>query len=55
VQDEIDSKNYERTLAAARNQLGETAFHAAFAEGQRMTLDEAVAYALSDSTFALAE
>jgi tetratricopeptide (TPR) repeat protein len=39
---------YERTVAAAQTALGEEAFNAAFAAGQRMTLDEAVAYALGE-------
>ena len=43
---------YERGVTAARSQLGETAFAAAFAEGKRMSLEQAVAYALSDATFA---
>ncbi len=50
-----DRRDYERTLAAARAQLGESAFAAAFAEGQRMTLDEAVAYAWSDSVHIVTE
>jgi predicted ATPase len=36
----------EQGLAAARAQLGEAAFAAALEEGRRMTLEEAVAYAL---------
>ena len=39
---------YERAVAAAQAALGEEAFAAAFAAGQRMTLDEAVAYALGE-------
>jgi tetratricopeptide (TPR) repeat protein len=35
-------------LAAARAQLGDAEFEAVYAAGQRMTLDEAVAYALQD-------
>ncbi len=37
---------YDRALAAAHAQLDDTAFNAVWAEGQAMTLDEAVAYAL---------
>ncbi len=38
--------HYNRTLAAARARLSDPALAAAWAEGQRMTLDQAVAYAL---------
>jgi hypothetical protein len=48
--DKFDSQEYERGLSAAHAQLGEIAFAAVFAEGQQMTLDEAVAYALADTT-----
>jgi predicted ATPase/transcriptional regulator with XRE-family HTH domain len=37
---------YERALAVARAQLGEEAFAAAWAAGQAMTLEQAIAYAL---------
>jgi len=37
---------HERLMAAAREQLGEAAFNAALAQGQKMTLEQAVAYAL---------
>jgi non-specific serine/threonine protein kinase len=40
---------FERALTAARAQLGEDAFAVAFAEGQRMSFDQAVAYALADA------
>ena len=35
----------ERTLTAVRSHLHDTTFGAAWAEGQAMTLDEAIAYA----------
>ena len=37
----------ERLIARAREQLGEAAFNAAWAEGQKMTMEQAVAYALA--------
>ena len=43
-----DRDGYECTVAAARDALGDESFEAAYAEGQAMTMDEAVAYALSD-------
>ena len=39
--------DYERTVAAARAQLDEATFAAAWAEGQAMTVDEAIAEALN--------
>ncbi len=38
----------DRDLAATRAQLDAAAFEAAWAEGQAMTLEEAMAYALED-------
>src|SRR5579859_1261731 len=38
----------ERLMATAREQLGEVAFAAAWAEGQKMTMDEAIALALPE-------
>jgi non-specific serine/threonine protein kinase len=38
--------DYDRDLAAARAQLGEEAFAAAWAEGRAMTMEQAIAYAL---------
>jgi hypothetical protein len=35
--------DYERSVAAARDQLGEKAFNAAWAEGRTMTPDQALA------------
>ena len=43
-----DRRAYDQRLSDARAALGEPGFAAAFAEGQTMTLDQAVAYALSD-------
>ncbi len=40
---------YEREVAAARAQLGEQRFKAAWAEGQKMTLTQAIAYALDET------
>jgi non-specific serine/threonine protein kinase len=42
-----DRTLYDRSVAAVRAALGEEAFKAAWAEGWRMTMEEAVAYALS--------
>jgi tetratricopeptide (TPR) repeat protein len=44
-----DRLEHERMVAAVRAQLEEAAFADAWAKGRRMTLDEAVAYALQDS------
>jgi hypothetical protein len=41
---------YERDVAAARAALGEAAFDAAWAAGQALTIDQAVAEALADDT-----
>ncbi|HEU0297699.1 MAG TPA: tetratricopeptide repeat protein [Anaerolineales bacterium] len=40
---------YDQALAAARAALGEEEFAAAWEDGRKMTLDEAVAYALEES------
>ncbi|MFQ6097711.1 MAG: hypothetical protein ACE5O2_08280 [Armatimonadota bacterium] len=40
---------YERSIAALRDALGEDAFTKAWAGGQAMTMDEAMAYALGES------
>ena len=45
VIDLVDQPQYERHLALLREQMGETAFAAAWAEGQAMTAEQAVAYA----------
>jgi hypothetical protein len=44
----VDKDDYERDVALARAQLGEEAFAAAWAEGQAMSLEEAIAYALGE-------
>ena len=45
-----DPADLERTVAAGRAQLGEEGFAAAWAEGRRMSLEQAVAYATSGLT-----
>jgi hypothetical protein len=40
--------DFDRDLAAARMGLGERAFAAAWADGQAMTLEQAIAYALAE-------
>ena len=42
--------DYDHGLAAAREALGDTAFTSAWGEGRKMTLEEAVAYALDEPT-----
>lgn len=46
----VHRREYERTVAATRQQLEPNAWKAAWAEGRAMTLEQAVAYALSDET-----
>jgi tetratricopeptide (TPR) repeat protein len=43
-----DKTTYERNVATTRAQLGEERFRTAWGEGQAMTLEQAIAYALSD-------
>jgi tetratricopeptide (TPR) repeat protein len=43
-----DRIEYNRNLATARAELGETAFAAAYEEGRTMPLERAIAYALED-------
>ena len=43
---------YERSMAAARAQLGEAAWEAAFAQGMAMAPEEAAEYALGESDHA---
>jgi tetratricopeptide (TPR) repeat protein len=45
----IDRPRYQQTMAAAHVQLSDSAFALAWAEGEAMTLDEAVAYAVGTS------
>jgi len=42
-----ERRNYDHAIAAARAVLGEEAFNAAWAEGQAMSLDDAIALALT--------
>ncbi len=44
----MDEMIYEKYLAIAREQVDEATFNAAWAEGQKMTLEQAIEYALSD-------
>lgn len=46
--DPIDQEDYEREVTLARIELGEEAFAATWAEGQAMTLEQAIAYALEE-------
>ena len=43
--DPSDQPEHDRNIAFVRGQLGEAAFESAWAEGQKMTLDQAVAHA----------
>jgi hypothetical protein len=43
-----EREKYEREVGAARAALGEEAFASAWAEGEAMTLEQAIAYALED-------
>jgi predicted ATPase len=45
VIDAVDQPEYKRTLAALRAELGEAHFTAAWTEGGKLTLEQAVAYA----------
>jgi predicted ATPase len=44
----VDCPDYERSLAGVHSALGEDRFQAAWAEGQKMTLQQAIDYALGD-------
>jgi hypothetical protein len=48
----FDQAGYEHDVARARSALEEMAWEAAWTEGQAMTLEQAVAYALEDDTTA---
>ena len=41
-----DRNDYERTVATLRAQLGTQRFTAAWADGQALTLEQAIAYAI---------
>jgi hypothetical protein len=45
----IEQKDVDKTITACLEKIGEVAFSEAYDEGQKMTLDEAVAYALNES------
>lgn len=47
--DPSDQPEHDRNIARVRDQLGERAFEAAWAEGSNMSLDQAVAHATSDA------
>jgi predicted ATPase/class 3 adenylate cyclase len=46
--DPVDKPEYELNVASLRAELGEGKFNAAWEEGQKMTLEQAVAYALEE-------
>jgi predicted ATPase/DNA-binding SARP family transcriptional activator len=45
----VDQPDYERSVAMVRAQLDEATFAAAWAEGQAMTIEQAIGYALNSS------
>ena len=45
----VDRADFEPVLTAARVQLGEARFKAAWAKGQAMTLEQAIVYALEET------
>jgi predicted neutral ceramidase superfamily lipid hydrolase len=49
IRDPVDRADYTRIVASVRAALDEGAFAAAWAEGQAMSLEDAVAYALEDA------
>ena len=46
----FDQRRHERTVVIVRTQLNEATFATMWAEGQAMTLEQAIAYALELST-----
>jgi len=48
VMDAADRPDYERMISRLRTELGKEAFAAAWAEGQAMTLEQAIDYALAE-------
>jgi non-specific serine/threonine protein kinase len=46
----VNQTIHDHNLAAARAQLDETTFNAAWGAGRQMTLDDAIAYALEETT-----
>jgi hypothetical protein len=48
----ISAAPYERAVTATRAKLDERAFAAAWTEGQRLTVDQAVAHALAEANSA---
>ena len=51
VWEPIEGRIYQRTVATSRAGLSEAAFTAAWAEGERMTLEEALDYVQLGKTF----
>ena len=51
--DVLDIPDYERWVTVARTQLDDATFAAAWAEGQKLTLDEAIAEAFGESPHTL--
>ncbi len=45
-----EREEYERDVAAVREALGEEAFSATWVEGRAMSMEQAVAYAMGEST-----
>jgi predicted ATPase/DNA-binding NarL/FixJ family response regulator len=48
VMDPVDRSDYERMISRLRTALGKQAFAAAWTEGQRLTLEQAIDYALAE-------
>lgn len=44
----VNKAEYDETVAAVRDKLGEQAYQAAWAQGRTMTLEQAIAYALEE-------